>query len=116
MKQVLEEMLEGYESGKVSRRHFIQGLVALGVGGGAASQMFAGSAPKAVFRTRTLNHVTIYACDVARSKAFYQRVTGLAIRDEAKDFCELRLNQGFLGLYAPDADRHAGFDHFCFGI
>jgi len=116
MKQLLEDMLDCYENGKLSRRQLIQGLVALGVGGGAACQGLAASAPKPLFRTRTFNHVTIYASDVSRSKAFYQRLTGLPIRDEAKDFCEFRLDGGFLGLYAPGAAQRAGFDHFCFGI
>jgi catechol 2,3-dioxygenase-like lactoylglutathione lyase family enzyme len=116
MKQLLEKMLDSYENGKVSRRHFIQGLVAVGIGGGIARQVLAASAPEPLFRTRTINHVTIYASDVARSKAFYQRLTGLPIRDEAKDFCEFRLDGGFLGLYAPEAAPRPGIDHFCFGI
>ena len=115
MKQLLETMLDGYENGRVTRRHFIQGLVALGVGGGTACEVLA-SAPEPLFKTRTINHVTIYVSDVARSKAFYQRLTGLSIRDEAKDFCEFRLDGGFLGLYAPEAAGRPGFDHFCFGI
>jgi hypothetical protein len=103
MKQLLENMLDGYENGKLSRRQLIQGLVALGLSGGAACQGLAASAPKPLFRTRTINHVTIHASDVARSKTFYQRLTGLPIRDEAKDFCEFRLDGGFLGLYALQA-------------
>jgi catechol 2,3-dioxygenase-like lactoylglutathione lyase family enzyme len=116
MKQLLENMLDAYENGKVSRRRFIQRLVALGLGGGAASQLLAASAPKPLFRTRTINHVTIRASDVARSKAFYQGLTGLPIRDEANDFCEFRLDGGFLGLYAAESAGRSGFDHFCFGI
>lgn len=116
MKQLLENMLDDYENGRVSRRRFIQRLVALGIGGGAASHLLGASAPEPLFRTRTINHVTIYASDLARSKAFYQRLTGLPLRDEAKDFCEFKLDGGFLGLYAPEAAGRTGFDHFCFGI
>ena len=53
-----------------------------------------------LFHTRTLNHVTLYASSVARSKAFYQRLTGLPVQAEDKDFCEFRLE----GV------------HLCFGI
>jgi predicted enzyme related to lactoylglutathione lyase len=60
--------------------------------------------------------VTLYATSVSRSKAFYQRLTGLSIRAEDKDFCEFRLEGGFLGIYAPDAGQQPGFNHFCFGI
>ena len=60
--------------------------------------------------------MTLYASSVARSKAFYQRLTGLPIQAEDKDFCEFRLEGGFLGIYAPDARQKPGFSHFCFGI
>jgi len=60
--------------------------------------------------------VTIYASDVARSKAFYQRLTGLPIQGEDKESCEFRLENGFLGIYAPDPGQRFGFNHFCFGI
>jgi len=69
-----------------------------------------------LFHTRTLNHVTLYASSVARSKAFYQRLTGLPVQAEDKDFCEFRLEGGFLGIYAPDAGQQPGFNHLCFGI
>ena len=61
-------------------------------------------------------HAPLYASSVARSKAFYQRLTGLPIQAEDKDFCEFRLEGGFLGIYAPDAGQQPGFNHFCFGI
>jgi catechol 2,3-dioxygenase-like lactoylglutathione lyase family enzyme len=54
--------------------------------------------------------------NVARSKAFYQTLTGLPVRDEGTDFCEFRLDNGFLGIYEPDPGQEAGFNHFCFGI
>ena len=60
--------------------------------------------------------MTLYASDVARSKAFYQRLTGLPVQAEDKESCEFRLESGFLGIYAPDARQRFGFNHFCFGI
>ena len=60
--------------------------------------------------------MTLYASSVPRSKAFYERLTGLPIQAEDKDFCEFRLEGGFLGIYAPDAGQQPGFNHLCFGI
>jgi catechol 2,3-dioxygenase-like lactoylglutathione lyase family enzyme len=60
--------------------------------------------------------VTLYASSVARSKAFYQRLTGLPIQAEDQDFCEFRLESGFLGIYAAEPGQRPGFNHFCFGI
>ena len=69
-----------------------------------------------MFHVHTINHVSIRAADVPRSKAFYQSLTGLAVRAEDRDFCEFRLEHGFLGLYAIEAGQRAGYDHFCFGV
>ena len=120
MDNEVERLVATYDQGGLSRRQLLQGLLALGVGPYAprARTRGIGSAGQSAlpFHTRTLNHVTLYASNVARSKAFYQRLTGLPIRDEDKDFCEFRLEGGFLGIYAPDAGQQPGFNHFCFGI
>lgn len=120
MHHEVERLVGLYDQGGLSRRQLLQGLVALGVGRFAADPLTAGIGGQGqsppLFRTRTLNHVTLYASSVARSKAFYQRLTGLPIRAEDKDFCEFRLEGGFLGIYEPDAGAHPGFNHFCFGI
>jgi catechol 2,3-dioxygenase-like lactoylglutathione lyase family enzyme len=120
MHREVERLVGLYDRGRLSRRQLLQGLLALSVGPHVASPFASdlGDVGQAapLFRTRTLNHVTLYASSVARSKAFYQRLTGLPIQAEDKDFCEFRFEGGFLGLYAPDAGQRPGFNHFCFGI
>ena len=120
MHQEMERLVGLYDRGTLSRRQLLQGLFALGVGPYLGTPP-AGSLGKPgptgpLFNTRTLNHVTLYASSVARSKAFYQRLTGLPIQAEDRDFCEFRLENGFLGIYATDAGQRPGFNHFCFGI
>ena len=120
MRHEVERLVGLYDQGGLSRRQLLQGLFALGIGRYAPSPFTGGFGGPAqsppLFHTRTLNHVTLYSSNVARSKAFYQRLTGLPIRAEDKDFCEFRLEGGFLGLYAPEAGDQPGFNHFCFGI
>jgi catechol 2,3-dioxygenase-like lactoylglutathione lyase family enzyme len=120
MHHEMERLLGLYDRGSLSRRQLLHGLFALSVGPYVASPLARGhweagqTAP--LLPTRTLNHVTLYASSVARSKAFYQRLTGLPIQAEDKDFCEFRLEGGFLGIYTPDAGQQPGFNHFCFGV
>jgi catechol 2,3-dioxygenase-like lactoylglutathione lyase family enzyme len=117
MQNEVDQLLSLYERRSISRRALVQGLAALVLGSRVLGQTAPGAALEALVRARTLNHVTITTADVARSKAFYQRLTGLAVHGEDKDFCDLKLQGGFLGLYAPEAaGQHLGFDHFCFGI
>ncbi len=120
MHNEVERLVALYDRGGLSRRQLLRGLLVLGIGPSMASPLVEGSPgigqTAGLFHTRTLNHVTLYSSNVARSKAFYQRLTGLPIRAEDKDSCEFRLEGGFLGIYAPDAGQPPGFNHLCFGI
>jgi catechol 2,3-dioxygenase-like lactoylglutathione lyase family enzyme len=116
----LERLVTLYDGGQLSRRQLLKGLIALGVGTKLVTTrhgaLAAGAQRDSLFRAHTINHVTIQTADVSRSKAFYQSLTGLPVRAEDKDFCEFRLERGFLGLYGLEAGDRAGFDHFCFGV
>ena len=105
MQTELDRLVGLYDGGAINRRQLVQGLLALGLGAGVARNVVANEPTAPLLRARTMNHVTLYAADVARSKAFYQRVAGLAVREEAKDFCELKLENGFLGIYAAEAPK-----------
>lgn len=112
----LERLVDLYDGGRLSRRQLVQGILALGIAPRVTRERASTSQSAPLFRTRTVNHVTIYASDVARSKAFYQRLTGLPIQSEDKESCEFRVDNGFVGIYAPDPGQRFGFNHFCFGI
>ncbi len=114
MLREMDRLLGLYERRSISRRALLEALAALTLGPAVAGQT--GPSPAPLVRARTLNHVTLNSSDVAKSKAFYQRLAGLPVRDQGKDFCEFRLAEGFLGLYATGPGQRPGFDHFCFGI
>lgn len=120
MHNEIEGLVSLYDRGGLSRRQLLQGLFAMSIGPLVASPLASEIEPArqtaSLVPARTLNHVTLYASNVARSKAFYQRLTGLPIQAEDKDFCEFRLEGGFLGIYAPDPGQQPGFNHFCLGI
>ena len=107
----LERLVASYDEGSLSRRQLLQRLFALGIGRYASDPVAGGvmsqGQAQPLFHTRTLNHVTLYASSVARSKAFYQRITNLPIQAEDQDFCEFRLEGGFLGIYAREAGNRA---------
>jgi catechol 2,3-dioxygenase-like lactoylglutathione lyase family enzyme len=69
--------------------------------------------------TPTLNHVSITTADVARSKVFHSRLTGLPVQTEAPGLsCEFRLENGFQGLYSQkiEAAQQYGLNHVCRGV
>ena len=107
--QEIERLVDLYDSHAISRRALLGGLVALSL----RPRLAQGSAGP--FRGRTINHVSLEVSDVSRSKEFYRRMLTLAIREEGTDFCEFRLENGFLGLYA-EPGRPRGIDHVAIGI
>ena len=120
MNDELERLFTMYDGGHLYRRQLLQGLLGLGLGTGVASTRSdlsaSGRLLTPLFRAQTINHVTIRTADLPRSKAFYQSLTGLAVRAEDNESCEFRLEHGFLGVYALEAGQRAGYDHFCFGV
>jgi catechol 2,3-dioxygenase-like lactoylglutathione lyase family enzyme len=120
MNNELERLITMYDRGHLNRRQLLHGLLGAGLATSMVSCRSEALATDAqrqpLFRAHTINHVTIHTADVARSKAFYQTLAGLPVRAEDKDFCEFRLEHGFLGLYALEAGDRAGYDHFCLGV
>ena len=74
MHHEVERLVDLYDGGGLSRRRLLQGLFALSIGPHVANPLASAlqepgqTAP--LFHTRTLNHVTLYASSVTRSKAF----------------------------------------------
>jgi catechol 2,3-dioxygenase-like lactoylglutathione lyase family enzyme len=120
MNAELERLITLYDEGHLDRRQLLRGLLGLGLGTGMIGPRRGALATSAqrqpLFRARTINHVTIRTADIARSKAFYQTLTALAVRFEDRTSCEFRLTHGFLGLYALEEGQRAGYDHFCLGV
>jgi catechol 2,3-dioxygenase-like lactoylglutathione lyase family enzyme len=109
MKNVIDKMLDSYEKGGISRRDFVQSLAVIA----AAPSVLTGSA-QGTFEGKMLNHATIYVSDVAKSKAFYQKLLGLKVRTETKDYCNLDLGNSFLSINKDQSSFR--IDHFCVGI
>jgi len=75
MDPVISDLLDRYESGRLSRRELVTGLSALAAAS-AAGPALAQSAPPALTPTN-IDHVSILVADLQRSAGFYNRVFGL---------------------------------------
>ena len=84
MTAAIEQLMNRYETGGISRRDLILGLTALATAsatpGRAAPAAAATPAQNAApIPVTTMNHVTLTVSDVQRSVNFYQRVLGLPL-------------------------------------
>ncbi len=108
MKDLIEEMLDAYDRGAVSRRQLVAGLTAL-----VAIRPDAPAADS-TFRAAGWNHVALRVTDVARSRDFYQTHFGMPVLSQSGSGCFLGVGQeGFLALFRGDK---AGLDHYCIAI
>jgi catechol 2,3-dioxygenase-like lactoylglutathione lyase family enzyme len=103
MERILSKMIEGYETGRLSRRQLILNLSALATTASAAP----------TFKGVALNHLAIRVTNVQRSRDFYQKHLGMPVIHQAEDNCFLGVGRNFLTLFQ---NPHPGLDHFCFAI
>ena len=74
MDSAISTLLGRYESGKISRRAFVQGMAAL-----AATAAGSATAAAADFKVDSVNHVSLLVSDLQKSADFYKRVLGAPV-------------------------------------
>lgn len=103
----IDSLLDAYDSGLLSRRGLLVGLLAL-----------AGAPPSAAetLPVAGLNHVSLAVSDVERSRAFYQDLFGAEIVSRQSNGINLATGPAsFLGLYKI-GQTAGSINHFCLGI
>src|SRR4051812_15799076 len=123
--RAIEDLLAGYEQGKIGRRDLVRSLSTLLFSPMAA----AGQSAATPVGVRSLNHVSISVANVDRSVEFYQRLFGMRVISRegtsgnptagggnAGVVVNLAPGAGpeFLGIYKAEPAGHIG--HFCLGV
>ena len=109
--QLINDLVDGYERGRVTRRELIQALAMLAAAGAGAT---ASAAP---LRSGSINHVSVLVSDMARSIEFYNRVFGLSVQNEDKANKISRLGTGGKVLVSLRVEPPPGLiDHFAIGV
>jgi glutathione S-transferase fosA5 len=110
MESVIEDLLQRFETRRISRRHLIASLTALAGGAGALA-----SAQGMIAQGRSLNHVSLAVTDVERSAEFYSTTLGLKVVSRpGNGGINLGLGTSFLGLYK--LANPGTVNHFCIGV
>ena len=109
--QLISDLVDGYERGRVTRRELIQALAMLAAAGAGAT---ASAAP---LRSGSINHVSVLVSDMTRSIEFYNRVFGLSVQNEDKANKIARLGIGGKVLVSLRVEPPPGLvDHFAIGV
>lgn len=108
------EMLDANDKDCVSRRAFVESMTAL-LCSSIASRAETSNSP--LFRAINLNHVTLAASDLERTRKFYESILGLKPYKQDKIGYFLAVGDRFVGVdpASPEKEK-VGIDHFCIGV
>jgi catechol 2,3-dioxygenase-like lactoylglutathione lyase family enzyme len=113
MREVIERLIAGYETGRVSRRELILALVGVSAAGRAA----AAQKQTAPLEVAGINHVTLFVSDRERSVEFYQTIFGMPVQSTQQGGTNLSAGDGtqFLGIFQVPG-REPRIDHVCLSV
>jgi catechol 2,3-dioxygenase-like lactoylglutathione lyase family enzyme len=120
MEQAISQLVQAYETGKVTRRQLVSRLGALAAFLGGAGRLFETQAAQAeegaaesTFEATELNHIALRTTDVARSRDWYVKHLGLKVSREGDSNCFLTCGNNFVALFKGE---EAKMDHYCYSV
>ena len=121
MDNYISQLVDGYESGSMTRRQLVAKLGSMvAVLGGAGGILRTQSARAdqledggSTFEGTELNHIALRVTDIARSRDFYIKHLGLTVSRQGQNNCFLTCGKNFVALFRSDEAR---MDHYCYSI
>jgi metallothiol transferase len=111
MRKQIDQMLQQFERGRISRRELITALALVATG---SESVAAARSEPPTFDATGLNHLALRVTDVPRSRDFYRKHLGLEVaRDGGESSCFLTFGDAFLALFRGST---AAMDHYCYSI
>ena len=113
MTEQIDNLVEQYESRRISRRQLVASLSAIVAAGGRTSAQ----APPAsmLAQGRSLNHASLAVTDVQKATDFYSALFNVKVVSRpGNGGLNLGLGDGFLGLY--QLSNPGTINHICIGV
>jgi metallothiol transferase len=117
MQQAMDELVDRFERGALSRRELIAGLLALG-----AATASAGGDPVSPrpIEVSGIDHIALRVSDLERSARFYAEHLGATVRSRSSSAVFMDIGAQWIALFAPGAASTGfaptppGLDHVSF--
>ena len=113
MEQVIIDLLDRFERGRITRRHLVQSLVA----GMAATSALGATAARKGLKVVAVNHISYGVADYGRTRDFYADLFGMRVSEDDGKQCALSFGDTFI---IPRKSRQPGnapfVDHIAYTI
>ncbi len=120
MEPIISDMVQRYERGGLTRRQLIQGLAMLVAAAEAPAQQANRPPPQSPdvqpIVATGIDHVSVLASDVERSKKFYQDLFSLSVLSEDKEHGIVRLGGKRVIVSLRKEKPYGIVDHFGVGV
>lgn len=115
MNNPIDQIVDDYDAGRMTRRELLGKLGALLAVAGAGSNALAADsgAGEPTFVATELNHIALRVTDVERSREFYMRHLGLKHSSLSAGSAFLTCGNNFVALFHGDTPR---MDHYCYSV
>ena len=111
MEPIINDMVQRFERGRLSRRELIQGLSLL-MAASQAQAVPAGPNQPTGIADAGIDHVSILVSDLQSSAAFYKSLFGLTVLSEDKEHGILRLGSKHVIISIRKEKPYGTVDHF----
>jgi catechol 2,3-dioxygenase-like lactoylglutathione lyase family enzyme len=108
---IINDMVQRFERGRLSRRELIQGLSLL-VAASQAQAVAPGAIQPTGLAAAGIDHVSVLVSDLERSATFYKNLFGLTVLSEDKEHGILRLGSKHVIISIRTEKPYGRVDHF----
>jgi catechol 2,3-dioxygenase-like lactoylglutathione lyase family enzyme len=108
---IINDMVQRFERGRLSRRELIQGLSLL-VAASQAQAVAPGAIQPTGLAAAGIDHVSVLVSDLERSATFYKNLFGLTVLSEDKEHGILRLGSKHVIISIRTEKPYGSVDHF----
>ena len=116
MEPIINDMVQRFERGGLTRRELIQGLSMLVAASQAQGAVAAEASPPADITATGIDHVSVLVSDLEKSATFYKTLFGLSVLSEDKEHGILRLGRKRVMVSIRKEKPYGTVDHFGVGV
>ena len=118
MENIISQLLQDFENGKMSRRQFVQRLAMAATAASAVSAKASPAFAANGFKTVSLDHISYQVANYKKTRDFYADVMGMKVlNDNGSSQCELHFGESMvIARNRPAAATSARVDHIAYRI